>query len=172
MTVTATPSICLGVDPGSLACGWAVVSRSGSRLELLEAGVIRSPRGADFDQRILGMYPKKYVDRVVQKMEQEGVTFLLDHDVAEVKKAGEAYQLVFSDGETFETDYVLGATGREANVEGLGLDALGIACSSRGIKGDDHMRTSVSNIYASGDCVAKLLGRIARTRAVSPSKNS
>ena len=50
------PSICLGVDPGSLACGWAVVSRLGSRLALLEAGVIRSPRGADFDQRILGIH--------------------------------------------------------------------------------------------------------------------
>jgi crossover junction endodeoxyribonuclease RuvC len=47
------PSICLGVDPGSLACGWAVVARSGSRLSLLEAGVIRNPRGADFDQRSL-----------------------------------------------------------------------------------------------------------------------
>ena len=52
----AVPSICLGVDPGSLACGFAVVSRTGSRLELLEAGVIRSPRGQDFDQRIKGIH--------------------------------------------------------------------------------------------------------------------
>ena len=52
------PSVCLGVDPGSLACGWAIVSRLGSRLELLEAGVIRSPRGADFDQRILGIHTR------------------------------------------------------------------------------------------------------------------
>ena len=52
------PSICLGVDPGSLACGFAVVSRLGSRLELLQAGVIRSPRGADFDQRIKGIHER------------------------------------------------------------------------------------------------------------------
>ena len=52
------PTICLGVDPGSLACGFAVVTRSGSRMELLEAGVIRSVRGADFDQRILGIHRK------------------------------------------------------------------------------------------------------------------
>lgn len=50
--------VCLGVDPGSLACGWAVVSRFGSRLELLEAGVIRSPRGADFDQRALRIHQR------------------------------------------------------------------------------------------------------------------
>jgi glutathione reductase (NADPH) len=83
--------------------------------------------------------------------------------VTEVKKTGEAYQLVFSDGETLETDYVLGATGREANVEGLGLDALGIACSPRGIEVDDHMRTSVPNIYASGDCVAKRIPKLTPT---------
>jgi crossover junction endodeoxyribonuclease RuvC len=59
MTVSASsPSICLGVDPGSLACGWAVVSRFGSRLELLAAGVIRNPRGEDFDQRILLIHQK------------------------------------------------------------------------------------------------------------------
>lgn len=44
---------CLGVDPGSLACGFAVVERFGSRMSLVEAGVIRSPRGADFDRRCL-----------------------------------------------------------------------------------------------------------------------
>ena len=58
MIVPATPFICLGVDPGSLACGWAVVSRFGSRMELLDSGVIRSARGADFDQRILGIHLK------------------------------------------------------------------------------------------------------------------
>lgn len=50
--------MCLGVDPGSLACGWAVVARAGSRLELLGAGVIRSPRGQDFDQRIHGIHQR------------------------------------------------------------------------------------------------------------------
>ena len=58
MITPATPTICLGVDPGSLACGWAVVSRFGSRMELVASGVIRSARGADFDQRILGIHLK------------------------------------------------------------------------------------------------------------------
>jgi crossover junction endodeoxyribonuclease RuvC len=35
-----------------------VVARNGARLELVEAGVIRSQRGADFDQRILGIHLK------------------------------------------------------------------------------------------------------------------
>ena len=56
MIVAPTAVRCLGVDPGSLACGWAVVERSGSRLALIEAGVIRNPRGADFDQRALRIH--------------------------------------------------------------------------------------------------------------------
>jgi len=58
LIVPATPTLCLGVDPGSIACGWAVVSRFGSRMELIDAGVIRSVRGAPFDQRILGIHLK------------------------------------------------------------------------------------------------------------------
>lgn len=58
MVISSSPSICLGVDPGSLACGWAVVSRFGSRMELLEAGVIKNRQGADFDQRILTIHKK------------------------------------------------------------------------------------------------------------------
>jgi len=58
MAESSVTSVCLGVDPGSIACGWAVVSRLGSRMELLAAGVIRSQKAADFDQRILGIHQK------------------------------------------------------------------------------------------------------------------
>ncbi|MCL1893240.1 MAG: crossover junction endodeoxyribonuclease RuvC [Holophagaceae bacterium] len=56
--MSAVPAICLGVDPGSLACGWAVVSRFGSRMELLEAGVIRNKKGQEFFQRILSIHKR------------------------------------------------------------------------------------------------------------------
>jgi crossover junction endodeoxyribonuclease RuvC len=52
----ASQAICLGVDPGSLACGWATVSRIGPRLELLGAGVIRNKKGDDIYQRILNIH--------------------------------------------------------------------------------------------------------------------
>jgi crossover junction endodeoxyribonuclease RuvC len=52
------PFRCLGVDPGSLACGFAVVERLGSRLSLIDAGVIRSARGEEFHLRIHGIHEK------------------------------------------------------------------------------------------------------------------
>ncbi len=51
------------------------------------------------------------------------------------------------------SDKVLVATGRKPNLEGLGLEKTGIALNERGrgIKVDDHMKTSVDHIYAVGD---------------------
>ena len=59
MTLNYVSSICLGVDPGSLACGWAVVSRLNStKMELIDSGTIVSNRGTGFDKRILGIHTK------------------------------------------------------------------------------------------------------------------
>ena len=66
-----TPVVCLGVDPGSLACGWAVVSRTGPRLELLEAGVIRNKRGVEFFQRILLVHQR--LSEVIDKHQPQFV---------------------------------------------------------------------------------------------------
>ena len=49
-------------------------------------------------------------------------------------------------------DALLLAVGRSANVEGLGLDELGIACNSHGqVEVDEYLRTSIPTIFAAGD---------------------
>lgn len=55
--------------------------------------------------------------------------------------------------EPIEFDAVLIATGRVANVEGLGLEAAGIKFDSKGVKVDKHLQTSNSNVFACGDCI-------------------
>lgn len=49
---------------------------------------------------------------------------------------------------------VLAAIGRAPNVENLGLEALGIRPTRRGIQTDDRMRTAVPGLYAIGDVAA------------------
>jgi glutathione reductase (NADPH) len=114
-------------------------------------------------ERILSMYPARYVSRVVDKLKAQGVTFLLNHELSSVAQDGGDTVVAFTDGSTLACDYVLGATGRVPNVENLGLEALGIAASSRGIEVDDHMRTAVPNVFASGDCVAKRIPKLTPT---------
>src|SRR5690606_17881395 len=59
------------------------------------------------------------------------------------------------DGKTLELkgDYCLVSIGRRPYTEGLGLDKVGIETERGQIKVDEHLRTSVSNVYAIGDVV-------------------
>jgi dihydrolipoamide dehydrogenase len=55
-----------------------------------------------------------------------------------------------------EADIVLVSTGRAPVVDGLNLEAAGVAYDPRaGISTDEHMRTNVGNIYAIGDVAGK-----------------
>jgi pyruvate/2-oxoglutarate dehydrogenase complex dihydrolipoamide dehydrogenase (E3) component len=49
------------------------------------------------------------------------------------------------------------AVGRRPNIEGLGLDELGVKVGKRGIEVDERMRTSIPSIYASGDLAGRYL---------------
>lgn len=52
---------------------------------------------------------------------------------------------------SIEAQYVLIATGRQANTQGLQLENTSIAHSPKGIEVDDHLMTSVNGVYAIGD---------------------
>ncbi|NOZ33459.1 MAG: mercury(II) reductase [Alphaproteobacteria bacterium] len=54
--------------------------------------------------------------------------------------------------ETFDAEEVLIATGRTPNIDGLNLDAAGIAINSKGgVLVDAHMQTTRPGVYAAGD---------------------
>ncbi|WP_458453576.1 dihydrolipoyl dehydrogenase family protein [Methanobrevibacter sp.] len=56
-----------------------------------------------------------------------------------------------SSGLTLTGDYVVAAIGRQANVDGIGLENVGLTSTGAGIKVNEHLQTSVDNIYAVGD---------------------
>jgi crossover junction endodeoxyribonuclease RuvC len=45
----------LGVDPGLTRCGIGVVEKVGSNLRLVDLGVIKTPKEAEIDQRLLAL---------------------------------------------------------------------------------------------------------------------
>lgn len=71
-------------------------------------------------------------------------------------------------------DQLLVATGRRANVEGFGLDTIGVRVEQQGIAVDSRLRTSVAGVFAAGDVtgtlnfthVAAYQGRLAAGNAV------
>ena len=117
----------------------------------------------EFAPRALAAYPEKYVRKLLEKMTAQGADFHFNEAVCKVEKTENGYSVATNSGLCVEGDYVLGATGRAANYEDLGLEALGIRASRRGIVVDDYLRTSVPSIYASGDVVDKLIPRLTPT---------
>ncbi len=117
----------------------------------------------EFAPRALAAYPEKYVNKIVAKMESLGAEFIFGQGVASVEEANGVYLVKTADGTCVEADYVLDATGRISNVEDLGLEELGIEASRRGIKVDDHLRTSVPNIFVSGDAIDKSVPKLTPT---------
>lgn len=118
----------------------------------------------EFADNALNMFNQKYVAKVVKKMTDAGVQFHFGEAVEEVaKQANGSFIVRTKNGLAIETDYVLGATGRVANIEGLGLENVGIATDRGGIIVDDHLRTNVANIYASGDVISKTIPKLTPT---------
>lgn len=108
-------------------------------------------------------FNQTHVTQLIKKLEDEGVHFYFDEETQKVEKIGEAYKVSTASGLTIDTDYVLDATGRNPNVEGIGLDQVGIEYSKKGISVDGHLRTNVSNIYASGDVLDKDIPKLTPT---------
>lgn len=108
-------------------------------------------------------FNQTHVTQLIKKLEDEGVHFYFNEETQKVERAGDGYKVITESGLTIETDYVLDATGRNPNVEGIGLEQVGIEYSKKGISVDGHLRTNVSNIYASGDVLDKAIPKLTPT---------
>jgi dihydrolipoamide dehydrogenase len=69
--------------------------------------------------------------------------------------------------ECLTADMVLSAVGVVPNIEGLGLDALGVETGKRGIQVNERFQTNVDGVYAIGDVIATpALAHVASAEAV------
>jgi mercuric reductase len=85
-------------------------------------------------------------------LESEGMRILRHIHVEKVDYDGCSFHLYTGNG-LITGDQLLVATGRRANTADLNLSAAGVEVDTTGaVIIDRHMRTSVSHIYAAGDC--------------------
>jgi glutathione reductase (NADPH) len=82
-----------------------------------------------------------------------GITVRLNAPVTRIDRQGEALLVQTSDA-SFETDMAINAAGRPPHIEGLGLDAAGVARTKAGIVVNGYLQsTSNPDVYAAGDCL-------------------
>lgn len=109
-------------------------------------------------ERPLKAFEPDLVDRAVAAARQAGIEVQLECPVAGVDAMPDgALRLRCQDGRAFGADLAVHGAGRVPDLDGLDLDAAGIARDDKGrLALDDHLR-SVSNpaVYAAGDAAQK-----------------
>ena len=142
--------IVLGGGPIGLEIAQAF-GRLGSQVIIVEfMDQILGPEDADMAAVLMTRLETEGVDihtgTKAVRAESRGSKILLT--TAPANKAGEE--------KVIEGDAIFVATGRGANVVGLGLEAAGVAFTASGIPTDARMRTNISHIYACGDVNGQL----------------
>ncbi len=129
---------------GPIGCELAqTFARLDSEVSIIEMGAQFLPReDADAAAVLLGA------------LERDGVDVRLATTLERVEVQDGARLLHLATGgrpATLEADAILVGVGRTPNVEGLGLEVVGVRYDAQGVEVDDHLRTSNPRIYAAGD---------------------
>lgn len=132
----------IGLELGSV---WA---RLGSKVTVVE-----------FLDRILPGMDGDIAKQFPRLLKKQGFDFKLGSKVTGVKTAKSGVTVSIEpakggDSQDIKADVVLVAIGRTPYTDGLGLAQVGVKMTERGqVEIDAHFKTSVSGIYAIGDCV-------------------
>ncbi|MFM8348489.1 MAG: dihydrolipoyl dehydrogenase, partial [Bacteroidota bacterium] len=130
----------IGMELGS------VYARLGSKVSVVE-----------FMDNIIPTMDTTMGKELMKSTKKLGMEFFLGHKVTAVTNTGKEVNLTAEDksGKKIELkgDYCLVCIGRRAYTEGLALNKIGIETVKGQIPVDDHLRTSVDNVYAIGDVV-------------------
>ncbi|MEO1329793.1 MAG: FAD-dependent oxidoreductase [Pseudomonadota bacterium] len=87
----------------------------------------------------------------LERLRGEGVEIREGARVEAVSGTAGALSVTLEGGERVEGSHLLVAVGRAPTVDGLGLDAAGIAYDKRGVRTDARLRTTNKRVYAVGD---------------------
>ena len=105
-------------------------------------------RGFDDDVRRL----------LADQMRKRGIDLRFEKNLTAIERSDTGLRLSVDDGSTLEADQVLYATGREPKTADLGLEEAGVELGRNGaVIVDAYSRSSVSHIYAIGDCTDRLM---------------
>ena len=92
---------------------------------------------------------------VLSRLRAEGIEIAEGAMAKAVRGKAGAIEVEVQDGRVFRGTHLLMAVGRKANIEGLGLEAAGIA-HDRAIRVDASLRTSNRRVHAIGDVAGSL----------------
>ena len=142
------------------------------KMVVIGAGVIGLELGSVYRRLGAKVTAVEFLDRITpgmdngltkdfqKSLEKQGIKFKLGTKVTAAEKTKNGVKLTMEpaaggDSENMEADVVLVCVGRKAYTDGLGLDAVGVKTTDRGlVETNDHWQTNIPSIYAIGDVIA------------------
>ena len=144
MTASTMPASLLVIGSGAIGIEFASFYRAlGADVTVIEAM-----------DRILPVEDAEVSAAAQKAFEKRGLKFRVGAKVTKLAKTGSGVSLTLEAGGTSETlsaERAIVAVGIEGNVEGLGLEALGVKLDRGHITTDEHGGTGVPGLYAIGD---------------------
>ena len=121
--------------------------------------------------RLVPTEDEEVSSQLQRSFRRQGITSMTGSSVDEVKVSGSIATVTVTNEKgtsNIECDTVLVAVGSQGNVEGMGLEAVGVEVERGYISIDEMMQTTVPNIYAIGDVTGKmLLAHVASAQGVT-----
>jgi pyruvate/2-oxoglutarate dehydrogenase complex dihydrolipoamide dehydrogenase (E3) component len=147
-SLTALPPRIGVIGAGPIGCELAQsFARFGSQVYLIEA-----------EHGIMPNEDRDAADIVEQQMSRDGVALLCCGKELQVQKTETGKRLtVDSHGRQYDVmvDEILVGVGRTPNVEGVGLDAVGVEYDKSGVKVNHRLQTTNPRIFAAGDICSR-----------------
>ena len=126
--------------------------------------------------RLLPMMDADISTEMLRAMKKRKVGVYLSSRATAITQSGDALHVSVTtpDGDqAFDVDRVLVSVGRRANVENLGLEAVGVETARNGIIVNERMETRAPDIYAIGDVTGKWwLAHVASREGVVAAENA
>ncbi len=139
------PSSMIILGAGPIATEMAqAFSRLGSKVSVIQRS-----------GQILSKEDKDLADEVMGVLNSEGVEFYLNTTIIRALERSGKREVLIKDGNgkeiSLKAEKILVALGRKPNIEGLGLEHIGVELNKNGVKVDNRLRTNIKHIYAAGD---------------------
>ena len=138
MTELPASAVVIGGGPVGIELA-QILSRFGAQVTIVE-----------ISDRLMVRETPQIGERIANVLEEEGIALRVGRRAVFVERDGSERTVRFEDGEEVRAEVVVVAGGRRPHAEGIGLEALGIEPSPRGIPIDERCRAA-EGVWAIGD---------------------
>lgn len=161
LTLKKQPESMIVVGSGAIGSEFAYFYNSiGTKVTLVE-----------YLPNIVPLEDDEVSKQLARSFKKANINVMVSSEVVSVDTSGKKVKAVIKTKkgeETHEADIILSAVGIAPNLEGLGLEELGVKIEKGKVKVDEFYRTSIAGIYAIGDIVpGQALAHVASAEAIT-----